>query len=346
LNFSDVFARFVAVIGATALHARRLTGGSPEPAWGSAPAIPPPRPQGNLPTLKMPTAQGWAAGQTPVTAPGLKVNAFARGLKHPRWIIVLPNGDVLVAESSNVPRTVMRSVFDYAMVSTMKRAGAVGVSANRVTLLRDADGDGVAEIQDVFLEGLNQPFGMALVGDTFYVGNTDGVVAFPYTPGATRLTAPGRTLATFRPGGHWTRSLLPGPDGSKLYVGVGSSSNIAENGMADEEGRALIHELDLATGMGRTFASGLRSPPPSRRITLWAGTPRHWDCAGCPPVRCPAFRTAWRSGNTGRGTAANSAATSWCSFRSRTDARPDRRAISFRGSSGRMSACRTDGPLA
>jgi len=259
LNFSDVFARFVAVIGATALHARRLTGGSPEPAWGSAPAIPPPRPQGNLPTLKMPTAQGWAAGQTPVTAPGLKVNAFARGLKHPRWINVLPNGDVLVAESSNVPRTVMRSVFDYAMVSTMKRAGAVGVSANRVTLLRDADGDGVAEIQDVFLEGLNQPFGMALVGDTFYVGNTDGVVAFPYTPGATRLTAPGRTLATFRPGGHWTRSLLPGPDGSKLYVGVGSSSNIAENGMADEEGRALIHELDLATGMGRTFASGLRN---------------------------------------------------------------------------------------
>ena len=259
MNFSDVFARFVAVIGATALHARRLTGGSPEPAWGSAPAIPPPRPQGNLPTLKMPTAQGWAAGQTPVTAPGLKVNAFARGLKHPRWINVLPNGDVLVAESSNVPRTVMRSVFDYAMVSTMKRAGAVGVSANRVTLLRDADGDGVAEIQDVFLEGLNQPFGMALVGDTFYVGNTDGVVAFPYTPGATRLTAPGRTLATFRPGGHWTRSLLPGPDGSKLYVGVGSSSNIAENGMADEEGRALIHELDLATGMGRTFASGLRN---------------------------------------------------------------------------------------
>ena len=259
MSFSDIFARFVAVIGATALHARRLTGGSPEPAWGSAPAIPPAHPQGNFPTLKMPTAQGWAAGQTPVTAPGLKVNAFAKGLKHPRWINVLPNGDVLVAESSNVPRTVMRNVFDYAMVSTMKRAGAVGVSANRITLLRDADGDGVAEIQEVFLEGLNQPFGMALLGDTFYVGNTDGVVAFPYTPGATRITAPGRTLATFKPGGHWTRGLLPSPDGSKLYVGVGSSSNIAENGMADEEGRALIHELDLTTGKGRTFAGGLRN---------------------------------------------------------------------------------------
>jgi glucose/arabinose dehydrogenase len=259
LSFSDIFARFVAVIGATALHARRLTGGSPEPAWGTAPAIPPPRPQGNLPTLKMPTAQGWVAGQTPVAAPGLKVNAFATGLKHPRWINVLPNGDVLVAESSNVGRTVMRNVFDYAMVSTMKRAGAVGVSANRITLLRDADGDGVAEIQEVFLEGLNQPFGMALLGDTFFVGNTDGVVAFPYTQGTRRITDPGYKMATFKPGGHWTRSLLLSPDGSKLYVGVGSSSNIAENGMADEEGRALIHELDLATGTGRTFASGLRN---------------------------------------------------------------------------------------
>ncbi len=259
MSFSDIFARFVAVIGATALHARRLTAGSPEPAWGSAPAIPPPRPQGSLPTLKMPTAQGWAAGQTPVAAPGLKVNAFARDLKHPRWIHVLPNGDVLVAESSNVPRTVMRNIFDYAMVSTMKRAGAVGVSANRVTLLRDADGDGVAEIQEVFLEGLNQPFGMALLGSTLFVGNTDGVVAFPYTKGTRRITDPGYKMATFKPGGHWTRSLLLSPDGSKLYVGVGSSSNIAENGMADEEGRALIHELDLATGTGRTFASGLRN---------------------------------------------------------------------------------------
>lgn len=202
MSFSDIFAQFVAVIGATALHARRLTAGSPEPAWGSAPAIPPPRPQGSLPTLKMPTAQGWAAGQTPVAAPGLKVNAFARDLKHPRWIHVLPNGDVLVAESSNVPRTVMRNIFDYAMVSTMKRAGAVGVSANRVTLLRDADGDGVAEIQEVFLEGLNQPFGMALLGSTLFVGNTDGVVAFPYTKGTRRITDPGYKMATFKPGGH------------------------------------------------------------------------------------------------------------------------------------------------
>jgi hypothetical protein len=259
LSFSDVFARAVALVGGAARVSRQFTQGSPEPAWGSAPAIPVAKPQGSIPTLKMPTARGWSPGQRPVAAPGLKVNAFATGLLHPRWIQALPNGDVLVAESSNVPRAVMRGIFDYAMVATMRRAGAVGVSANRITLLRDADGDGVAEIREVFLENLNQPFGMALLGDTFYVGNTDGVVAFPYVPGATRITAPGRTLATFKPGGHWTRSLLPSPDGTRLYVGVGSSSNIAENGMEAEAGRALIYELDLVSGTGRTFAGGLRN---------------------------------------------------------------------------------------
>ena len=259
MSFSNIFARGVAVVGGSALLLRRMTGGAPEPAWGSAPAIPTARPQGNIPTLKMPTAKGWESGQTPVAAPGLKVNAFATGLKHPRWIEVLPNGDVLIAEATNADRP-PRSVFDYAMVSTMKRAAAMGVSANRITLLRDADGDGVAEIQEVFLEGLNQPFGMALVGDTFYVGNTDGVVAFPYTPGARRITAPGRKLTEFKPGGHWTRSLLPNADRSKLYVGVGSLTNIADNGMDVEEGRAAVHELDLASGKSRIFAGGLRNP--------------------------------------------------------------------------------------
>ena len=179
----------------------------------------------------MPTAQGWAQGQTPIAAPGLKVNAFAVGLKHPRWIHVLPNGDELVAEvHERAQISAMRNIFDYAATATMKRAGAAGVARTASMLLRDADGDGVAEIQEVFLEGLNQPFGMAMLENTFYVGNTDGVVAFPYTTGADRITATGRTLATFKPGGHWTRSLLPSPDGRKLYVGVGSSSNIAENG--------------------------------------------------------------------------------------------------------------------
>jgi glucose/arabinose dehydrogenase len=259
MSFSDVFARGVALVGAAAVAWRRLQDGAHEPAVGSTPAIPPAKPQGRIPTLKMPTARGWPPGQTPVAAPGLKVNAFATGLKHPRWIHVLPNDDVLAAEALFLPGAI-KSVFDYAMVSTMRRAAAVGVSPNRITLLRDADGDGVAETREAFLEGLNQPFGMALLGDTFYVGNTDGVVAFPYAAGATRITAPGRKLTDFKLGGHWTRSLLPSPDGRKLFVGVGSLSNIAESGMAAEEGRAAIYELDLATGRSRIFASGLRNP--------------------------------------------------------------------------------------
>ena len=260
MNVSNIMAQIVAQIGGAALVARRLAYGTPAPAWGTAPAIPPARSQGPIPTLKMPSAAGWAPGHTPVAAPGLKVNAFATHLKHPRWIEVLPDGAVLVAESTTVPRAVMKSIFDYAMTSTMRRAAAVGVSANRISLLRDADGDGVAETRELFLEGLNQPFGMALVGGTFYVGNTDGVVAFPYTPGASRISAPGRPLVPFKPGGHWTRSLLPSPDGRALFIGVGSLSNIGENGMAEEEGRAAIYELDLATGKSRIFASGLRNP--------------------------------------------------------------------------------------
>ncbi|MFZ4407236.1 MAG: PQQ-dependent sugar dehydrogenase [Paracraurococcus sp.] len=259
VDVSGAFARVVALVGGAAVVARRLTDGAPQPAWGAAPAIPPAKPQGMIPTLKMPTAQGWAPGQRPAAAPGLQVNAFAAGLDHPRWIQVLPNGDVLVAESTSVPRAKMRGLFDYAMTSTMRRAAAVGVSANRITLLRAADGDGVAEIREPFLEGLNQPFGMALVGETFYVGNTDGVMAFPYVPGATRIDAPGRRLATFKPGGHWTRSLLPSPDGKKLYVGVGSLTNIADEGMAVEAGRAAIHEIDLESGEDRIFAGGLRN---------------------------------------------------------------------------------------
>lgn len=259
VGFSSMFAHAVALVGGTALRLRRMRDGEPTPAWGDAPAIPEAKPQGTIPTLKMPTGRGWDEGQTPIAAPGLKVNAFARGLAHPRWIHVLANGDVLVAEATSVPRAKMRNVFDYAMVSTMRRAKATGESANRITLLRDRDGDGVAEIQQVFMEGLNQPFGMAQLGDRFYVGNTDGVVVFPYEQGADSITAPGRRMVDFKPGGHWTRSLLPSPDGRKLYAGVGSLSNIAENGMEVEEGRAAIWELDLESGRSRIFASGLRN---------------------------------------------------------------------------------------
>ena len=198
MNMSGIFARIVALIGAVALLWRRLQGSAPAPAWGNAPAIPEAKPQGAIPTLKMPTAQGWSDGQKPTAAPGLKVNAFAKDLDHPRWINVLPNGDVLIAEATQIAGP-PRSVFHYAMQATMRRAAALGVSADRITLLRDPDGDGVAEGRGIFMEGLSQPFGMALVGDTFYVGNTDGVVAFPYVAGADRITAEGRKLVAFKP---------------------------------------------------------------------------------------------------------------------------------------------------
>ena len=259
MSFSSIFAQFVALLGGIALAWRRMQGSVAQQAWGNAPVIPAAKPQGAIPTLKMPSARGWDQGQKPVAAPGLKVNAFATGLQHPRWIHVLPDGGVLVAEANQVASS-SRSIFSYAMRATMRRARALGVSANRITLFRDADGDGVAEQRQVFMEGLNQPFGMSLIGDTFYVGNTDGVMAFPYVAGADRITAPGKRLTTFKPSGHWTRSLLPSPDGKKLYVGVGSLSNIAESGMEVEEGRAAVYELDLAAGTNRIFAGGLRNP--------------------------------------------------------------------------------------
>ncbi|NQV81949.1 MAG: sorbosone dehydrogenase family protein, partial [Alphaproteobacteria bacterium] len=237
MTFSQVFARLVALVGAGAVAVRRIQGVPHTVAFGATPEIPAGKPQGKIPTLKMPTARGWIDDHVPTAAPGLKVNAFARGLDHPRWIHVLPNGDVLVAESSNVPGPV-KSLFGYAMRSTLERARAITPSANRITLLRDADGDGVAEVRETFLGGLNQPFGMALKGSTFYVGNTDGVMTYPYADGAPRIDAPGTRLATFKPGGHWTRSLLFNADQTKLYAGVGSASNIGEGGLAAEQGRA------------------------------------------------------------------------------------------------------------
>lgn len=253
-----VFARLVALIGAAMIMMRRSSGASAAPSFGASPAIPRAQPQ-NIPTLKMPTGRGWAAGQTPVAAAGLKVNAFAEGLTHPRQLYVLPNGDVLAAESLTLAGPV-KSAFDYAIVTTMRRAKALGQSPNRVTLLRDADGDGVAETRSVLLENQNQPYGMAHKDGTLYLGNTDALMAFPFNVGDTKIGAPGRKLMETKPGGHWTRNLLFSADGQKLYVAVGSVGNIAEGGMAQEEGRACIHEYDLASGKSRIFAGGLRNP--------------------------------------------------------------------------------------
>ena len=259
MALSDAFASLVAGIGAATIAVRRLRGTPSEQAVGPRPTIPEARPQGNLPTLKMPTARGWDPGQTPKAAPGLKVNAFASDLQHPRWLHVLPNGDVLVAEALQEAQPAS-SIFDHAMVATMRRAKALGVSPNRITRLADHDGDGVAEVRNTYLDKLKQPIGMAVVGDTFYVGNTDALVAFAFVPGAETLEGPGRTLASFKPGGHWTRSLLATPDGSAIYVGVGSLTNIADHGFVAEEGRAAIHRYDIASGKCEAFAGGLRNP--------------------------------------------------------------------------------------
>ena len=252
----DFMAKLTEIVGAAMVRRRRAQ--TPrQAAMGASPAIPRARKQGIM-TLKMPTARGWRGNEAPTPAPGLQVNAFARDLQHPRWIEVLPNGDVLVAEAlqeAGPPRSFM----DRAMQATMRRARALGASANRISLWRDSDGDGVAESREVFLDGQRQPFGMALVGDTFYVGNTDGIMAFDYQPGATRLSGPGRRLTTFKPGGHWTRSLIVSPDGKRIYAGVGSLTNIGDQGMEAEEGRAAIWELDLETGQARIFAGGLRN---------------------------------------------------------------------------------------
>ncbi|RAI02278.1 sorbosone dehydrogenase [Acuticoccus sediminis] len=252
----DAMARLTAIVGGTMVLLRRRSAPKTH-AIGQTPAIPEAKTQGIM-TLKMPSAHGWEPGHLPTVAPGLKVNAFAEKLDHPRWIEVLPNGDVLIAESKQRPRP-PRSFMDRATIATMARARAIGDSADRITLWRDADGDGVAETRTVFVENQNQPFGMALVDGTFYVGNTDGVVAFDYRDGMTALEGPGRKIVDFKPGGHWTRSLIVSPDRTKIYAGVGSLTNIGDNGMEEEEGRAAIWEIDIASGKARVFASGLRN---------------------------------------------------------------------------------------
>jgi glucose/arabinose dehydrogenase len=235
----------------------------PAAGFGPDPTLPPPQ-LSLFPRVNVAEAVGWPQGRMPTPARGFRVQAFASGLDHPRWLYRLPNGDILVAETNAPPKPEGRSggLRGWVEGLVMKRAGARAPSADRITLLRDADGDGEAETRTVFLENLRSPFGMALVGQTLYVANADAVVAFPYQTGQTQISAAGRTLAALPAGRnhHWTKSLVASPDGRRLYVGVGSNSNIAEHGMAEEEGRAAIHEIDIGTGAGRIFASGLRNP--------------------------------------------------------------------------------------
>lgn len=219
-----------------------------------------------IPTVDIAPAVGWPAGTAPTPAAGWRVTRFADGLSHPRWLHVLPNGDVLVAES-NAPagKSGIRGVRGAVMKQVMKKAGAGVPSADRITLLRDTDGDGIAETRSVFLQGLHSPFGMALVGGTLYVANADALVSVPYAAGATTIAATPRKVVDLPGKGeelnhHWTKSLLASRDGRRLYVGVGSNSNVAENGMAAEADRAAVLEVDPATRTTRVFASGLRNP--------------------------------------------------------------------------------------
>ena len=257
--------------GAVALAAAALVAGcmesskiAPDKSIGANPELPTPN-RTLIPTVHIAEARGWPEGQKPTPAQGLAVTAFATALDHPRWVYVLPNGDVLVAESQHPPQPDEgKGIKGRAMAMMMKRAGSgQRPSANRITLLRDADGDGVAETQSVFLANLNSPIGMALIGSELFIANADGIVKVPYQEGATKTDGPVTKVADL-PGGprnhHWTKNIHASRDGSKLYATVGSNSNVAENGMQEEEGRAAIWEVDVKSGAKRLFASGLRNP--------------------------------------------------------------------------------------
>lgn len=246
-------------LGACAEHARLPV----EAGTGPEPALPAPT-RTLVPTVKVAPAKGWPVGATPQAYAGLAVGAYAAELDHPRWLYVLPNGDVLVAETNAPPRPEDgKGMRGWIMKRMMKRAGSGGPSANRITLLRDADGDGIAETRTIFLQGLNSPFGMVLVGHDLYVANTDAVVRFSYVSGATQITGAGVKVADLPAGPidhHWTKNLIASADGSRLFVTVGSNSNVGENGMENEQRRAAVLEVDPATGASRVYASGLRNP--------------------------------------------------------------------------------------
>jgi glucose/arabinose dehydrogenase len=244
---------------------------------GAAPKLPPPN-KTLIPTLNVAKAVGWPAGGKPTPASGLSVTAFADGLEHPRWLHVLPNGDVLVAETNAPPKPDdSKGLRGWIMKMAQKAAGATPPSANRITLLRDADGDGVAEQRFVFISGLNSPFGMSLSGNTLYVADTDAVLRFTYSSGQTQIAGPGVKVVDLPAGTinhHWTKNVLATPDGARLYVTVGSNSNVGENGIPAEAGRAAIWEVDAKTGAHREFATGLRNPnglgfEPTTNV-LWA----------------------------------------------------------------------------
>ena len=260
MKAATVFATIAAAALASCGDIARL---SVSDGTGPQPALPAPV-TALLPTVNIAPAQPWPSGTAPTAATGTQVAAFASGLDHPRWLYVLPNGDVLVAESNAPPKPEDgKGIKGWVMGLVMSRAGAGGTSADRITLLRASKGDGVVDVRTVLLEGLHSPFGMALAGNNLYVANTDAVLRFPYTPGDTHITAPGTQVVALPAGPinhHWTKNLVVSPDGQQLYVTVGSNSNVGERGMAAESERAAIWQVDARTGAHRIFANGLRNP--------------------------------------------------------------------------------------
>jgi glucose/arabinose dehydrogenase len=230
--------------------------------WGPNPALPEPQ-HTLIPTLNEAKADPWPQGTHPTPAAGLAATAYGTGLDHPRWLYVLPNGDVLVAET-NKPEDAPKETGIKAKVAGMvqKKAGAGVPSPDRITLLRGLDANGAAASKTVFLQGLHSPFGMALVGSNLYVANADALWRFPYKAGATSIEAAGAKVLDLPAGinHHWTKNVIASPDGKKLYITVGSNSNVGENGMEIELGRAAIWEYDIASGKSRIYASGLRNP--------------------------------------------------------------------------------------
>lgn len=258
-----VFRRYVVILIFYLSACSQATTAPELTSFGPHPILPPPD-QTLLPTVNIASPKPWPAETRPTAAAGLKVNAFATGLDHPRWLYVLPNGDVLVAET-NAPSKPEdnKGIKDWFMKRAMMYAGAGAPSANRITLLRDTQGDGIAEMRTIFLQGLNSPFGMALVGNNLYIANTDGLVRFPYRTGETQIIKPGVKVIDLPAGPinhHWTKNVLASRDGSRLYVTVGSNSNAGENGTDNEINRAAILEVDPVSGRYRIFASGLRNP--------------------------------------------------------------------------------------
>ena len=269
-------AAFATLAAAGCGHEARL---SVEEGMGPNPTLPEPE-SSFIPTVNIAKANRWAEGEKPNPGPGLTVSAFAEGLDHPRWLYVLPNGDVLVAES-NAPKRPedATGLTGWVKKKVMARAGAGVPSADRITLLRDTDGDGRADEQHVFLDDLFSPFGMTVIDHTLYVANTDAVVAFDYTDGADRIDAPGRELVKLPAGPinhHWTKNVIASPDGATLYATVGSNSNIGENGMAAEQGRAAIWEIDPDSGDQGIYATGLRNPNGLAFVPQPGGQYRLW----------------------------------------------------------------------